>query len=70
MRDLAAEGRTMVVVTHELQSIFAIADNAVFLDGEKRVQTALGKPTQLRENPPNAKVGHFLNREAVEASQE
>jgi phospholipid/cholesterol/gamma-HCH transport system ATP-binding protein len=52
----------VVVVTHELASIFAIADNAVFLDGETRTQTALGNPTALLTHPPSPKVGEFLSR--------
>ena len=55
-------GSTIVVVTHELASIFAIADNAVFLDSEAKTQTALGNPKELRDHPPNEKVGEFLAR--------
>ena len=58
----ASLGATVVVVTHELASIFAIADNAVFIDAEARTQTALGSPRDLRENPPSRKVGEFLRR--------
>ena len=55
-------GTTIVVVTHELASIFEIADNAVFLDAEARTQTALGDPNELLKHPPSAKVGEFLAR--------
>ena len=55
-------GTTIVVVTHELASIFAIADNAVFVDAEARTQTALGNPKALRDSPPSEKVGEFLTR--------
>jgi phospholipid/cholesterol/gamma-HCH transport system ATP-binding protein len=55
-------GSTFVVVTHELASIFANADNAIFVDAEARKQTALGNPAMLRDNPPNPKVGEFLIR--------
>ncbi len=55
-------GTTIVVVTHELASIFAIADNAVFVDAEARTQTALGNPKELRDSPPCEKVGEFLTR--------
>lgn len=55
-------GSTIVVVTHELASIFAIADNAVFVDAEARTQTALGNPQELRASPPCEKVGEFLTR--------
>jgi phospholipid/cholesterol/gamma-HCH transport system ATP-binding protein len=55
-------GSTVVVVTHELASIFAIADNAVFIDAETRTQTAFGIPTELLAHPPNPKIGEFLSR--------
>lgn len=55
-------GSTIVVVTHELASIFAIGDNAVFIDAEARTQTAMGNPKELRDHPPTAKVGEFLAR--------
>jgi len=57
-------GSTIVVVTHELASIFTIADNAIFVDAEARTQTALGDPRKLRDHPPSAKVGEFLTRGA------
>ncbi len=57
-------GSTIVVVTHELASIFAIADNAVFVDAEARTQTALGNPKDLRDHPPTEKVREFLARGA------
>ncbi|HXK22134.1 MAG TPA: ATP-binding cassette domain-containing protein [Myxococcota bacterium] len=53
---------TFVVVTHELESIFAIADDSVFLDGEAHTMTARGNPRWLREHCPVAKVRDFLNR--------
>jgi len=55
-------GATMVVVTHELPSIFAIADNAVFLDGETRTMIAVGNPKTLRDECPNPVVRTFLRR--------
>jgi phospholipid/cholesterol/gamma-HCH transport system ATP-binding protein len=55
-------GTTVVVVTHELQSIFAIADNAIFLDVDKRTMSAFGNPKDLLENPPNVSVHRFLTR--------
>jgi phospholipid/cholesterol/gamma-HCH transport system ATP-binding protein len=58
----ASLGATMVVVTHELPSIFAIADTAVFLDAETRTMIALGNPRQLRDESPEAKVRAFLRR--------
>ena len=58
-------GSTIVVVTHELQSIFAIADKAVFLDVEKRTMTALGNPNEILKNPPNDNVRRFLTRDSA-----
>src|SRR2546425_1370128 len=55
-------GATMVVVTHELASIFAIADNAVFLDAETRTMIAWGAPKTLRDECPNPTVRRFLRR--------
>ncbi len=55
-------GTTVVVVTHELQSIFAIADNAIFLDVEHKTMTALGNPNHLLQDPPNRNVHEFLTR--------
>ncbi len=57
-------GTTVVMVTHELASIFAVADNAVFLDTVTRTQGALGKPTLLRDTSTNPQVRRFLNRSA------
>lgn len=55
-------GTTVVVVTHELESIFAIADTALFLDAATRTPTALGNPHELVKNPPNPAVRAFLTR--------
>jgi phospholipid/cholesterol/gamma-HCH transport system ATP-binding protein len=55
-------GATVVIVTHELASIFAIATNSIFLDVEAKTITASGPPRELLENPPNANIRSFLNR--------
>jgi phospholipid/cholesterol/gamma-HCH transport system ATP-binding protein len=55
-------GTTFVVVTHELASIFTIADDSVFLDAEARTMTASGDPKWLREHSDVPKVRRFLNR--------
>jgi phospholipid/cholesterol/gamma-HCH transport system ATP-binding protein len=55
-------GTTVVVVSHDLESIFAIADRAVFLDIDEKTMTALGNPVELRENSPNEAVHRFLTR--------
>jgi phospholipid/cholesterol/gamma-HCH transport system ATP-binding protein len=61
-------GATMVVVTHELASIFTIADNSVFLDAETRTMIAYGNPKTLRDESPNPTVRAFLRRGAEEAA--
>ncbi|MCG6946270.1 MAG: ATP-binding cassette domain-containing protein [Deltaproteobacteria bacterium] len=55
-------GATIVVVTHELASIFAIGNNSVFLDVETRTMLASGDPKELVANPPDPKVYRFLTR--------
>jgi len=57
----ASLGATIVVVTHELASIFAIATNSVFLDVETRTMTALGPPKELLQTG-NERVRQFLLR--------
>ena len=55
-------GSTVVVVTHELASIFAIGNNSVFLDADTRTMTAVGDPKKLRDESPDPKVHTFLTR--------
>ncbi len=55
-------GATVVVVTHELASIFTIGNNSVFLDNEARTIIARGDPKMLRDHSDNPKVRAFLNR--------
>jgi phospholipid/cholesterol/gamma-HCH transport system ATP-binding protein len=55
-------GTTIVVVSHDLSSIFKIADRALFLDIEEKTMTALGDPAELRANPPSQEVQRFLTR--------
>ena len=55
-------GATIVVVTHELASIFAIGNNSVFLDADTRTMIASGDPKELVGHPPNPKVYRFLTR--------
>ena len=53
---------TVVVVTHELASIFAIGNNSVFLDSETRTMIAVGNPKTLRDESTDARVRRFLTR--------
>ena len=55
-------GITMVVVTHELDSIFAVADRSVFLDPDTHTMLAIGAPAELRDHSPDPKIRQFLNR--------
>jgi phospholipid/cholesterol/gamma-HCH transport system ATP-binding protein len=56
-------GITFVVVTHELQSIYAIADRAIMLDKRAQGIIAEGKPQDLRDHSDNPWVRHFFRRE-------
>lgn len=59
MRD--SLGATVVVVSHELASIFAIADRALFLDAGSHTQAAVGSPRELADSD-NPAVRIFMNR--------
>jgi phospholipid/cholesterol/gamma-HCH transport system ATP-binding protein len=54
-------GTTVVLVTHELPSIFELGDEAVFLDAERKTMTAHGTPNELAESA-DPKVRAFLRR--------
>ena len=65
INELAADlGITFVVVTHELPSIYAIADRVIMLDGKTRSIIGEGRPEELRDHSPNPWVRQFFNREA------
>lgn len=55
-------GATIVIVTHELASLFAIGNNSVFLDAETRTMIAGGDPKALLEHCNDPKVKSFLTR--------
>jgi phospholipid/cholesterol/gamma-HCH transport system ATP-binding protein len=55
-------GATIVVVTHELASIFTIANNSVFLDAESRTQIATGDPHDMLAHSTDPRVRKFLTR--------
>ena len=55
-------GTTVVIVTHELASIFAIGNNSVFLDPVTKTQLATGDPKELRDHHENFEVRNFLQR--------
>jgi len=60
-------GSTVVIVTHELASIFAIANNSIFLDTVTRTQGATGNPNNLRDHSENLAVRNFLQRGEAES---
>lgn len=55
-------GTTMVVVTHELASIFIIGNNSVFLDVSQRTMTATGDPNKLLAESRDPALRMFLTR--------
>ena len=55
-------GATIVVVTHELASIFAIGNNSVFLDTETKTMIAGGNPSHLATSSRDERVQRFLTR--------
>ena len=56
------KGMTFVVVTHELPSIFKIADRAAMFDKARRGMIALGSPRELRDGSDDEFVRRFFNR--------
>ena len=60
-------GAAVVVVTHELVSIFTIGNNSVFLDADTKTMIASGDPKHLRDTSPDPKMRTFLTRGAVSA---
>jgi phospholipid/cholesterol/gamma-HCH transport system ATP-binding protein len=59
-------GVTLIVVTHELESIFAIADRAIMLDPISRTILADDKPETLRDRSADVRVRQFFNRQPDE----
>ncbi len=55
-------GATVIIVSHELASIFAIGTNAVFLDSEAKTMLAAGAPEQLLAESADQRVIDFLTR--------
>jgi len=55
-------GTTIVIVTHELASMFVIGNNSVFLDAESRTMIATGDPKELRDESSDPRVKSFLTR--------
>jgi len=62
-------GTTVVVVTHELASIFAIANNSVFIDAARKTMIATGDPKRLLKECANPTVRNFLTRGEAKAEE-
>jgi len=57
-------GITFIIVTHELPSIYKVADRVIMLDEITKSIVATGKPDYLRDNSENSWVRQFFNRES------
>jgi len=62
-------GTTMVVITHDLDSLLNIGDDAVFLDAETKTMLTTGNPHELRQHSGIARVREFLNRGSKKGSE-
>jgi phospholipid/cholesterol/gamma-HCH transport system ATP-binding protein len=62
----AGIGTTMIIVTHELQSIFSIADRVIMLDKAAKGIIAEGNPRWLKDNSTDPRVKAFFNRKVLE----
>jgi polar amino acid transport system ATP-binding protein len=60
MKDLAKEGMTMVVVTHEMGFAREVADRVIFMDGGNVVEEAA--PEEMFSNPQHRRTQAFLNQ--------
>ena len=60
MRDLAREGMTMLVVTHEMQFAREVGDRVIFMDAGKIVEEGL--PRDVLDNPQQERTQRFLRR--------
>lgn len=60
MRDLAAGGWTMAVVTHEIRFAQQVADQVLFIDQGRIIEQ--GPPAQVIADPRNARTRDFLRR--------
>ena len=68
MKELAIEGMTMIVVTHEVQFAREVADTVIFMDGGVIVER--GVPQEVLENPREARTRSFLSRVRLQVEKE
>jgi ABC-type polar amino acid transport system ATPase subunit len=60
IRDLAGEGRTMIMVTHEINFAEEISDRVIFMDGGRIVEQ--GPPHEIFANPAHERTRLFLRQ--------
>lgn len=60
---------TMIIVSHELASIFTIADRVIMLSKETKGIIAEGRPSDLKENSPDPRVRNFFHRRAPQTQE-
>jgi len=60
-------GVTVVMVSHELPSLFAICDDGIFLDAETKTAIGHGSPRDLRDHSDHPTIRAFMNRSAESA---
>jgi phospholipid/cholesterol/gamma-HCH transport system ATP-binding protein len=65
----AGMGTTMVIVTHELESIFNISHRVLMLDKSAKGIIAEGDPFDLKEHSPDSRVISFFNRQPLEEKE-
>jgi phospholipid/cholesterol/gamma-HCH transport system ATP-binding protein len=61
---------TFVIVSHELASIFMIADRVIMLDNKTKGIVAMGKPAELRDHSDNPWVRQFFSRQAAPTAEQ
>jgi len=61
-------GVTFVIVSHELASIYAVADRVIMLDAASKSIIATGAPADLRDSDPNPVVHAFFHRQTAQTS--
>ncbi|WP_374320102.1 ABC transporter ATP-binding protein [Aquabacterium sp.] len=61
----ARTGAAIIIVTHELPSIYAIADDGLFLDADTKQPIAKGPPAELRDTSTHPTVRAFMHREEI-----
>ena len=61
-------GAAIIMVTHELPSIYALADDGIFLDADSKCPIARGKPTVMRDTVTHPTVRAFMHRQEIEST--